>query len=737
MSRPSDRTVGLFGALVIGVGAIVGGGILALAGVAFSKAGPSALIAFSLNGVVALLTALSFAELSALFPHSGGTYAFAKRVLSVRTAFTVGWTVYFASIAAGVLYAVGFAEFAAIPLRELVLVVFGSLPTFLEGRTFTVALALAATALYAFGLSRSSGGGGSWATVGKVAVFAVIIVAGLNTLLGIPPAAVGRKLTPFFTGGAGGLVAAMGFTFIAFQGFDLIAAAAGEIKAPAKTIPRAMLLSLAIALAVYLPLLLVIATVGTPEGRSVAELGRTFPETVVAVASETFMGRAGFWLVVTAAILSMLSALQANLFAASRIAMAMARDRTLPRTLGRRNARGLPATAVLVSAGVLALILLVLADVATAGATASLIFLITFTLAHATGALARLRTGDRPLPFRTPLFPAVPLLGGVACAALAIFQGIVVPIAGIITLLWIALGIGIYLWLFAQDARAADALAEAQDPFLVQLRGRRPLVLAPINNPANTKAMVTVANALTPPGPGRVLLLNIVTGLKGEEKGALENSQAVLRSSLAASFDLGLYPEALTTVSETPWREIGRVAREHDCESLLLGLSDLEDDEIREQVNGLISRVRSDVVVLRVTPEWQLSDVGRVLIPIRGRSDQEVLRARLLGNLTRTATPEVTYLRVVPTSTTGASLARARRGLAQLTEDRNLGMARAEVVPSDDPLGEITRRAAEHDLMILGLRRYRRQRKMIGTFVKGIASETDPNCTMILISQRR
>ena len=69
------RTLGLWGATGVGVGAIVGGGILALAGVAFATTGPSAILAFALNGGIALLTAFSFAELASRFPESGGTYA--------------------------------------------------------------------------------------------------------------------------------------------------------------------------------------------------------------------------------------------------------------------------------------------------------------------------------------------------------------------------------------------------------------------------------------------------------------------------------------------------------------------------------------------------------------------------------------------------------------------------------------------------------------------------------------
>ncbi|MEO6872349.1 MAG: amino acid permease, partial [Chthoniobacterales bacterium] len=78
---------------------------MALAGAAFSATGPSAVLAFALNGIIALLTALSFSEMAAAFPESGGTYTFAKKVLNVRIAFAVGWVVWFASLIAAVLYA--------------------------------------------------------------------------------------------------------------------------------------------------------------------------------------------------------------------------------------------------------------------------------------------------------------------------------------------------------------------------------------------------------------------------------------------------------------------------------------------------------------------------------------------------------------------------------------------------------------------------------------------------------
>ena len=107
----SPQETRLLDATGVGVGAIVGGGVLALAGVAFATTGPSAIAAFALNGGIAILTALSLAELASRFPQSGGTYAYARRVLTVEAAFAVGWVVWFASVVAAVLYAIGFAAF--------------------------------------------------------------------------------------------------------------------------------------------------------------------------------------------------------------------------------------------------------------------------------------------------------------------------------------------------------------------------------------------------------------------------------------------------------------------------------------------------------------------------------------------------------------------------------------------------------------------------------------------------
>ena len=734
-----EASLGLSGAIGVGVGAIVGGGILALAGVAFTTTGPGAMVAFALNGLIAILTALSFAEMSAAFPESGGTYTFAKKVLSVRAAFLVGWVVWFASIVAAVLYALGFASFAVIILEHLWQAMYGAPSQWLTSRSMVTIMAVSATALYTFSLIRKSAGGGQWVNIGKVVVFGVLIAGGLWALIGKPVWEIQTKLRPFFPGGALGLFQAMGYTFIALQGFDLIAAVAGEVRDPGRNIPRAMLSSLGIALAIYLPLLFIIATVGVQPGQSITTLSAEHPETIVAVAAENYLGHFGYWLVMVAAIFSMLSALQANLFAASRVALTMGRDRTLSHLLeGIHEKHGTPTAAILATALIVITILLVVPDVASAGAASSLIFLITFALAHRINILARHRGGSQHMPFRVPWFPLVPIVGGLACLALAIFQGFAVPSAGLITTVWLGFGGILYLLIFSRRAQVVDASAEALDPQLVRLRGKSPLVLVPIANPANAEAMVGVANALAPPNMGRVLLLSVVAAPKewqpDECPRQLLDAQAVLRESLTASFLSGMSPEALTTIAPRPWPEIIRVSRIHRCESILLGFSNFTEEVIENNLEQLMGKVDCDVVVLRAPPGWRLSEVRHVLVPVGGRNVHDQLRARLLGSICRTGRREITFLKIMSEHTSREVCNKARQALSRFAREEVRDNAQVIVLPSNDVAEEITRYATKSDLVILGLQRLSRRRKVFGDITLRIARDT--SCGIIMINRR-
>jgi len=737
----AKRTIGLLGATGVGVGAIVGGGILALAGVAFTTTGPGALAAFALNGIIAVLTALSFAELSVLFPQSGGTYTFAKKVLSVGAAFAVGWVVWFASIVAAVLYALGFGSFFCAAATTLYSSLWGIPPFWLTASGAQNILAIAACCFCVLSLIRSNRGGGQWANIGKVVVFTILIIGGFVAMSAASLPTTAKKFTPFLPMGFHGLISAMGYTFIALQGFDLIAAVAGEIKEPQRTIPRAMLLSLTIALAIYLPLLFVVTAAGTGPGESIMNLSANNPESIIARAAGRYLGQPGYWLVMAAGLLSMLSALQANLFAASRVAQTMAKDRTLFRPLEKNSFRfSTPVSAILFTSAIVVAILIFIPDLAAAGAASSLIFLVTFALVHGIGFLARSRSGDIKRAFRVPLFPLVPLVGGAACLSLAVFQGVNVPSAGLIAGVWLISGTALFLVRFARQARIVDAGVEGRDPKLLMLRGRAPLVLVPIANPASAEGLVALATSLSPNRIGHVLLLSVVTAPEKWVPGAvplqLMDAQSVLRESLIASFSTGLTPEALTTIAQDPFLEIIRVARDYRCASVLLGFS-----KVVEQIHGgnlerLLSRLDSDIVILRAQPGWTMNTVKRILVPIAGKGSHDELRSRLLSSFYRSSplSLEIIFLRILPEHISDEEVERERRDLENLAHDEVPATPSIRIERSSRIVPTIAGLAEQSDLLVLGLQRLGRHRKLFGQIAFEILQQT--SCPTIMISHR-
>ena len=726
--------LGLVGATGIGVGAIVGGGILALSGTAFALTGPGAVLAFALNGLIAILTALSFAELATAFPQSGGPYAFAKRVVSVGAAFGVGWIVWFASIVAAALYASGFAAFALEGLRSLFDI------AAVDGRIQTV-LAVAATVGCGALLARRAGGGGNAVNIGKVVVFGLLILGGLWAWVDTPPET--PRFSPMLPGGALGLLQAMGATFIALQGFDLIAAVAGEIDEPRRNLPRAMLASLGIALAVYLPLLVVIAAVGVNDGMSLQAEATARPDTIVAVAVERYLGRAGYWLVVVAGLLSMLSALVANLFAAARIAQAMGRDRALPpRLRAVHPVRGTPHVAIWATAAIGAVTLLGVSDVTAAGAASSLIFLIAFALAHLLCVVTRARKPDHP-GFRVPLWPWLPLFGAAVCGGLALYQAYAVPSAGAVTGVWLLAGMAAYLLSFGRRARVFDAATESIDPDLLELRGRSPLVLVPVANPDNAATLARVAADVAPPRVGRILLFTVLrppADLRDTDRSleqSLDDAARTMRAALGETLPVGLRCEGLTTVGSDAWAEICKAAHTHRCATVLMGLSDLESQAARKRIEQLANQVDSNLVLLRAPPGFRPRRVRRILVPIGGKGVHNALRARLIAGMHRDCIGgvDVTYLLVVAEATPLPVAEQFQRVHRELVRDEaRLVPREVQVVRSDDVIEAIAETADGFDLLVLGLAQTRQGERVIGRISGPIIART--RCPVMLVSAK-
>jgi amino acid transporter len=186
--------MGLAEATLIGVGAMVGAGIFVLTGIAAGAAGPALILAFTLNGLVALTAGMSYAELGSAFPQAGGGYAWAKMALPGPFGFLAGWMSWFSHSVACSLYALAFGSYFGQLLRGFGVDLFG-LSEATEAKVLAV-LVIVFFALVNFGGSAETGRAGNLVTLGQMLILLIFIVSGLWALRGAPQWP--QSFAPFF-----------------------------------------------------------------------------------------------------------------------------------------------------------------------------------------------------------------------------------------------------------------------------------------------------------------------------------------------------------------------------------------------------------------------------------------------------------------------------------------------------------------------------------------------------------
>ncbi|WP_345972137.1 APC family permease [Sulfurimonas diazotrophicus] len=315
--QTSRKSIGLVSAVAIGIGGMVGGGIFAVLGEAVSLSRGATPLAFLFGGIVALLTALSYARLSVAYPGRGGTVTYIDNAfgntLASGSVNLMLWLSYLVTIA---LYAVAFAAYAHtfFPdgpplLRHILISAAIVLPT---------AINLVSTTF----VSRSE----SFIVGVKMLLLAVIIVSSLPYLQAAPFEP--RHWGPLFS-----IVSAGMIIFVAYEGFELIANASEDIADPKRNLPRAFVLSVLIVIVLYV--LIAAVTVSTvPE--AVLEKAKDY---ALAVAAQPALGHGGFILVAVAALLATFSAINATIYGNARLGYTLAKDGRLPEAFDaeRRN----------------------------------------------------------------------------------------------------------------------------------------------------------------------------------------------------------------------------------------------------------------------------------------------------------------------------------------------------------------------------------------------------------------
>jgi APA family basic amino acid/polyamine antiporter len=378
--RPQLR---MFDAVATGLAAILGAGIFAVIAPAAKIAGPALLISFAIGAFVALCNALSSAQLAAVFPRSGGTYEFGRRMLGPWWGFSAGWMFLAANTVGPGAIALAFGGY----LNAAV----GIVPA----RTAAVVAALVMTMLNACGIRRS------------VRVTDVVVVLSILSLLavvviGLPIARV-SNLTPFAPSGVAGILQATGLLFFAYTGYSRIATLVEEVHNPKRTIPRATVIALGTATFLYLLVATTALTVlGVPR---LSQSSSPLEDTMVAAGSGV-----GMVVIAAGALLTTFNEGLSDLLGVSRVAFAMGRGSDLPTGLARLGTGQNPWRSVLF-VGAISILVAAFAPFYVAVAVSSFGTLLYYSVAN----LSALR-----LPKHQRMFPrGLAIAGLIGCVGLA------------------------------------------------------------------------------------------------------------------------------------------------------------------------------------------------------------------------------------------------------------------------------------------------------------------------------
>jgi basic amino acid/polyamine antiporter, APA family len=432
------RVLGAGDLVMLAIGAVIGAGIFGAIGTAAAGqtdpggaiirygAGPALVFSFLLLGGACALAALCYAELAAMIPHAGSTYAYAYATLGEFVAWIIGWDLILEYAVGNVAVAISWGDYFTTLLRGLGV----DLPAFLTTGYRTAALSsnpavhgLIDSAprvlgwpvlvnLPAFGIvaaitwlllrgARESASANNLMVVVKLLALGLFIAVGVGA---INPA----NYEPFAPNGFTGIHQGAAIVFFAYIGFDAISTAAEETINPQRNLPIGILGGLAVCTLIYVVVGAVLTGMVPYQQLAVADpLARALE-----IAGFTTVG----WVVALGAAVSMTAVLLVFQYGQPRIFFAMARDGLLPAWAATINPRTrVPSTTTLITGGAVA-VAAAIGDAAETYDLTNIGTLFAFAIVAIGVVVLRVVEPDRPRPFRVPLVWVVGPLGAAACA---------------------------------------------------------------------------------------------------------------------------------------------------------------------------------------------------------------------------------------------------------------------------------------------------------------------------------
>jgi amino acid transporter/nucleotide-binding universal stress UspA family protein len=683
-----SREMGVLSATMIGVGAMIGAGIFVLTGIAAGEAGPGLLLVFLLNGVVTTFTAMTYAELSSAIPEAGGGYLWVKHSLPSINGFLSGWMSWFAHSVAGSLYALGFGAYFGLLLEIYDIPVFG----LSQGNLIKVLAVVIALIFIYINYLGASETGAIANIIGfiKIAILGIFVGSGLFTMYQRPEFIM--NFDPFLPNGFGGVFAAMGLTFIAFEGYEVIAQTAEEIKNPKKNLPKAIFISLLVVIPIYLLVAFVALGAMVTDIPTWQYLGQ-YQELGLVEAARQFMPF-GTFLLLMGGLVSTMSALNATTFSSTRVSFAMGRDHNLPGIFKKIHpVKRTPYTALFITGALIIVMALGLPieDVASASAV---MFLLLFLQVNLAVIVIRRKYGkELEYGYKIPFFPIIPILGIITQLFLALYMFNYSPAGWYAIIIWIAIGFVVYFGYSVKKEKIEKGKIERQ------LSPGDYRVVVAMSNLKNVEPLITMGAGLAKARDSEVVALYII-GVPHQtflETGSqfLENSEPIFEKAISTGEKVGVTVVKKTVVSHShniP-EAILDVARTGKSNIILLGGTDrVFKGKIKQSIPQIVMR-NADCDVGIFFPR-DFKEIRKILVPVGlGEHSYRIMIADKLADF---FDAEMTLFTVVKDE----SLVGSAQEIQQETELDREFETRIEVSRSIEEA--ILNKATDYDLIIMG-----------------------------------
>ncbi len=700
------RDLGFIEAYTLGLGTMIGAGIFVLPGIVAEAAGPASMVSFTLGGLVALLAALSLSELATGMPKAGGSYYYVNHALGSFFGTIVGWGMWAGLMFATAFYMLGFGQYLLDqPSTALTVVV----------------AALVMTALLVLLNYRGVKETGSFQNVIVIALVGLILVF---VAVGLPR--VDPDLLQPFTAGQGwtAVGATAGTVFVAFIGFEVIATSAEEIKDPGRNLPLSMIAAVLTPTLLYVLVMLVSTGIfPVPELAAsdvpVADVARAATGafgaiTVVGVTVE--LSVIGGGIMIIGAILATISSANASILSAARVNFAMGRDRILTDWLNQIHESYRTPYRAILATGLVILVLIAgpfplafLADVA------AFMFLITYGLVHV--AVVVLRRAEPPKygpDFQIPsvLYPAVPILGFLACIGVMLQMPVTVQGTGLGIVL---LGTAWYQFYAKEQAISTTLIGEAVAPSDEEgVTNDVYRVVVPVSNPATQQTLIryAAASAAGQESEAELIAVNVIEvppqmSPAQVEEDRVQRQQELLESAKDVADELDVPLRTRELVGRSAANAILSVAKEEDADQVLLGWAGprrRRDVLFGSTIDPILERVPSEVTLVK-----NPSEAPGEIVSLVGRGPNTTVAVRRAVELTRAFDDTSLTLLTVQTGDTGTDSANdpVEKGEALLTEiaekaGLSPGEYESEIEVGEDARATLTKAIADYDTVTVG-----------------------------------